>query len=130
MSGKRGFLFNGTQFRSVHEPEYEDESDFEDDDDSESAGDGPAAAAANVDHSERHCAPAVPNFRDTSSKLKRGIGLPALNASRRPNSAEEIRDLSMRSQLGEAFWTDVDKMLNKRPVRFGMKSEVKMRVNN
>lgn len=115
MSGNRGFLFNGTQFHSVNEPEYEDDSDFEDDDGSASAGDAPSAAAANHSHSKKHLAPSVPNFRDTSSKLKRGIGLPTLNASQRPNSAEEIRDLSLRSQLEESFWTDVDKMLNKRP---------------
>ena len=125
MSGNRGFLFNGTQFRSVHdEPEYEDDSDFEDDDDSASAGDGPSAAAANHSHSKQPLAPAIPNLRDTSLKFKRDVGLPNLNASRRPSSAEEIRDVSMRSELGEGFWNDIDKMLNKRPVCF------KINVNN
>ena len=113
-----GFLFNGSQLRSGHESEpeaeYDDDSDFEDDDDSVSMSNEPSAAAAVYDSSQ-HVAPRVPVFRDTSSKLQRSIGLPTLSA-RRPNSAEEIRDLSMRSELGEGFWEDVDKMLNKRPV--------------
>ena len=123
MSAQRGFLFNGAAIGGGH-ASYEDDdsdSDYEDEQTpmhyeasfqpSSNASSAAAAAAGPV-------APLVPIFGDVSKlKLKREVGLPMLGPQRRPNSAEDIRDLTMRSELETEFWEDVDKMLHKRPVR-------------
>ena len=119
MSAQRGFLFNGAAIGGGHGSDEDDDSDYEDEETpmhyeasfqpSSNASSAAAAAAGPV-------APLVPIFGDMS-KLKRGAGLPMLGPQRRPNSAEDIRDLTMRSELETEFWEDVDKMLHKRPVR-------------
>jgi len=118
MSAQRGFLFNGAAIGGGHGSDEDDDSDYEDEEtpmhyeasfqpSSNASSSSAAAAAAPV-------APLVPIFGDMS-KLKRGVGLPMLGPQRRPNSAEDIRDLTMRSELETEFWEDVDKMLHKRP---------------